>query len=157
MTTQAAASRVEVSRSIESDPATLYDLVSNVTNMGRWSPETTGCTWLKGATGPAVGARFRGSNRAGWRRWSTTSTVVAADPGRRFSFEVQVGPLPISRWTYEFEAEGSGTRVTEIWEDRRPAFLHKPMAVLMSVPDRPGQNRAGMEATLDALKADVEG
>ncbi|MDQ2649672.1 MAG: SRPBCC family protein [Actinomycetota bacterium] len=155
-TDQAAPTRVEVSRSIASDPGTLYDLVSDVTNMGRWSPETTSCTWVKGATGPAVGARFRGANRARWRRWSTTCTVVAAEPGREFGFEVTLGPIPIARWTYQFEAEGDGTRVTEVWDDLRAKVLKKPSAVIMSVPDRAGHNRAGMEATLDALKQQVE-
>jgi hypothetical protein len=48
---------------IDAKPAELYDLVTDVTRMGEWSPECVRCVWLDGATGPAVGARFRGSNR----------------------------------------------------------------------------------------------
>jgi hypothetical protein len=32
----------------------------SVTKIGRYSPETFEAEWLDGATGPAVGARFRG-------------------------------------------------------------------------------------------------
>lgn len=153
---QTAPIQVQVSRTIAADPDTLYALVSDVTNMGRWSPETTGARWVKGATGPAVGARFRGSNKAGWRRWSTLCTVVTADPGRAFAFEVALGPVPIARWSYRFEPEGEGTRVTEVWDDLRLQLFKKPSAVVMSVPDRPAHNRAGMEATLEALARHVE-
>lgn len=150
-----AETRVVVERHIDADPAHLYALVSDVTNMGRWSPETTTCRWLKGATGPALGARFRGANRARWRRWSTRCTVVAADEPSRFAFDVKLGPLPIARWGYEFEAADGGTTVTETWDDLRPRFLHRPSAIVMNVPDRPGHNRAGMEATLANLEAAV--
>src|SRR5438270_13263418 len=106
---------VSVEEHVQAAPDKLYELVSDVTRMGEWSPETTSCKWLGGATDPAVGARFRGSNRSGWRRWSTTCTVVEADPGRAFAFEVKVGPFPVAKWTYEFAAEGQGSRVTERW------------------------------------------
>ncbi len=38
-------------------------------------------SWLDDATGPAVGARFKGSNKRGFARWSTTNKVVEAEPG----------------------------------------------------------------------------
>jgi hypothetical protein len=126
--------------------------------MGRWSPEATGAEWLKGATGPAVGARFKGSNRNESRRWSTTCTVVEADRGRAFSFDVTVGPLKISRWAYRFTpAAGGGCTVVEEWTDQRPGFT-KPLGKLASgVGDRLAHNRAGMEQTLANLKAAAEG
>lgn len=155
-TSTPAPTSVEAETYIAADPVHLYELVSDVTNMGRWSPETTKCKWLKGAIGPVVGAKFRGSNKAAWRRWQTTSTVVAADPGERFAFDVGFGPVNIARWTYEFHAEGEGTRVVERWDDRRPKSFKKPSAVVMNVPDRPEHNREGMVATLANLKAAVE-
>ena len=56
-------------------------MVSDVTRMGEWSPETIRCTWIDGATGPAVGARFKGTNRRGIFRWSTKPEIVVADRG----------------------------------------------------------------------------
>lgn len=149
-------SQIRVEERIAADPQVLYGLVSDVTNMGRWSPETTSCRWVKGATGPAVGARFRGSNKAGWRRWSTTCTVTTADAGRRFAFDVDLGPIPVARWTYDFEPDGAGTLVTETWDDRRLRRLMKVSGVMMGVRDREAHNRAGMEQTLAALKAAAE-
>jgi hypothetical protein len=148
--------QVRVEARIDADPVALYELVSDVTNMGRWSPETTSCKWIGGADGPAVGACFRGANRDGWRRWSTRCTVTAADPGRRFAFDVDLGPIPVARWTYDFEPDGDGCRVTETWDDRRIRRLFAFSAVLMGVPDREAHNRAGMEQTLAALKAAAE-
>ena len=134
----------------------LYDLVSDVTRMGEWSPETTSCRWVRGATGPKTGARFRGSNRNGWRRWSTSCTVVAAEPGSRFSFEVDLPGIPISRWTYEFFPEGQNTRVRESWVDRRPGWMDRFGKLVRGVADTPAHNRAGMEATLAALRHHAE-
>jgi hypothetical protein len=147
---------VRVEQTIAAVPVELYALISDVTNMGRWSPENHACRWVGGATGPVVGARFKGANRRGRRRWSTTSKVVVADEGRRFAFDVGFVGAPISRWTYDFEAVDGGTRVTETWEDRRPGIMRRLSPYVMGVPDQAAHNRAGMEATLAALKASVE-
>jgi hypothetical protein len=131
-------------------------MVSDVTRMGEWSPETRSCRWLDGATGPAVGARFRGVNAHRLRVWPTWCTVTEADPGRRFSFDVVFGPIRISHWSYTFEQDGGTTRVTEAWTDRRPGWMDPVGKVAMGVPDRHEHNRAGMEQTLARLKAKAE-
>ena len=74
---------------IEAPPERIYEIVTDIAQMGRLSPECTGGKWLDGATGPAVGARFKGSNKRGFARWSTTNEVVEAEPGQAFSFETQ--------------------------------------------------------------------
>ncbi|MFC5752182.1 SRPBCC family protein [Actinomadura rugatobispora] len=147
---------VVVERTIAAPPEALYELVGEVSGMARWSPETVRCRWLPPATGPAVGARFRGTNRQGRRRWSTTCTVVAAEHGRRFGFEVRLGRRPFSRWLYTFEARGAGCRVAETWTDLRPAWMLPLSWVISGVTDRTGHNRAGMEATLAALALAAE-
>ena len=50
----------------------VWALVSDLTRMPEWSPETTKVEWTGGSTGPSVGATFKGSNRMGPRRWSTS-------------------------------------------------------------------------------------
>ena len=147
---------VSVEEVVSASPQVLYDLVSDVTRMGEWSPETTSCRWLGASGAPVVGARFRGSNKFGWRRWSTLCTVVAAERGARFSFDVSVAGLPVSRWTYEFLAEGQGSRVRESWTDRRPGWMARSAAVVMGIRDRDGHNREGMESTLAALRRVAE-
>lgn len=142
---------VVVDRHVDASPEAVYALVSDVTRMGEWSPETTACRWVGGATGPATGARFRGSNRKGWRRWSTTSTVVAAEPGRRFAFDVVFAGVPIASWSYEFTPEDGGCSVRERWTDRRPALIRRTDPVVMGISNRAEHNRANMEQTLAAL------
>src|SRR5580658_7107706 len=94
-------------------PEKIWDLVSDVTKIGRYSPETFEAEWLEGATGPTVGAKFRGHvkrNGRGPVYW-TTCTVTECDPGRAFG----VGPSdkPLNVWRYEMAASGDGTDVTE--------------------------------------------
>lgn len=148
---------VEVSRTMRAAPETAYALISDVTRMGEWSPETTSCRWLGGATGPAPGARFRGTNRHGVRRWSTTCTVTVAEPGRRFAFEVWWGPFPISEWAYAVTPAAAGCTVTESWTDRRPALVTALSIPVIGVRDRATHNRRGMAATLAALAGAAEG
>ena len=45
---------------IAAPPDRIWELLSDVTKIGRYSPETFEAEWLEGATGPAVGAKFRG-------------------------------------------------------------------------------------------------
>lgn len=134
----------------------LYEIVTDVTRMGRLSPECTGGRWLGGASGPAVGARFKGTNRRGIARWSTTNEVVEAEPGRRFAFETQQSGV---RWTYAFEPDGDGTIVTET----RQAFKERPLVarafaalLLGGIAGHDDELRAGMRATLERLKATAE-
>ncbi|HVT65860.1 MAG TPA: SRPBCC family protein [Mycobacteriales bacterium] len=148
--------QVEVSTEIHADAQKLYDLVAELTEMGNWSPENTGGRWIGGATGPAVGAKFRGSNRSGWRRWSTTVQVTEADRGKRFSFRVTFAAVPIADWAYDFKDTGTATVVTETWTDLRPWWMEKGSAPVMGVWNRPEHNRANMEATLEALKRGAE-
>jgi uncharacterized protein YndB with AHSA1/START domain len=149
-------SDVEVSTEIAAEPGVVWRLISDVTRMGQWSPETTTCRWLGGATGPAVGAKFKGSNKHGFRRWSTTCTVTDAEPGKSFSFDVHYGPVAISRWDYRLTATGEGSTVVESWTDRRPSWMRELSKPVMGVADRAGHNRRGMESTLVALKAAAE-
>jgi hypothetical protein len=82
--------------------------------------------------------------------------VTESEPGRRFSFAVRFGPLPISEWSYSFEPVDGGCRVVEQWWDRRPGWLRLTSPIAMGVIDRAAHNRRGMQATLAALKTAAE-
>ena len=149
-------SDVQVSTDIAAPADKVWAFVSDLPRMGEWSPENTGGQWVGGATGPTVGAKFRGTNRKGLRRWSTTCTVTAADVGKRFTFEVTYGPVRISTWDYTLTGDGTDTTVVEEWTDRRPAWMRVAGVPVMGVPDRGAHNRQGMEKTLANLKAAAE-
>jgi uncharacterized protein YndB with AHSA1/START domain len=147
---------VSVTRDIAAPAEAVWAMVSDVTRMGEWSPENQGAAWLGGATGPKPGAAFKGRNRNGRRAWSTKAVVVDAVPGRRFSFRVGVGPMPVAMWSYDLEPTSTGCVVTESCTDIRPGFF-KPVARLATgVADRATHNRAGMVVTLDRLAAAAE-
>jgi len=148
--------RVEVHRDIAATAEAVYDLIADVTRMGQWSPETTGCVWVRGADGPAVGAKFRGRNRNGRRHWSMTCVVTDAEPGRRFAFVVLAGPLRISRWEYTIEPTPTGCRVTEVWSYGRGRTIRLTGRLTSGVADRPEHNRKGMEETLRRLGSFAE-
>jgi hypothetical protein len=146
----------EVSLRIEAPPEAIYAIVTDIAQMGRLSPECTGGRWLDGADGPAVGAKFKGTNKRGFARWSTTNRVVEAEPGRAFSFETNESG---TRWTYRMEPDGTGTLVTE----RRAAFKDRPLLakvfstlLLGGADGHDDELRAGMRQTLERLKAVAE-
>ena len=149
---------IEASIQINAAPAKVYELIADLPSMGKWSPECVRCDWLGGATAPAPGVKFKGRNRIGWRRWSTTGTVVAAEPGKELFWDVSsVFGLPVSRWGYRIEADNGGSRVTEVFEDRRQGRVMHILGVVASgVSNRDEHNKAGMEQTLARIKADAE-
>jgi hypothetical protein len=110
-----------------------------------------GATWAG-----FFGARSQGTNRMGWRVWSTTCTVTAAEPGRRFEFDVTFGPLAIATWSYELIGAGGDTIVREAWRERRRGWFRTVTGRVMGVADRVEHNRAGMQATLQALRSAAE-
>ena len=142
---------------IAASPNDVYDLVTDVASMGQWSPEATGA-----AGAPAQLQRrdhFWGLNKRGLARWFTRCTVVEAERGKLFVFDVDFPPLPISRWSYEFEATPVGCRVTEIWEDRREGAMAVPvkLAGQVIIPgSRVTHNQRNIETTLARLKAAAE-
>ena len=150
---------VTVETEIAAPAEVLYDLVADMPRMGEWSPECQRVEWTHGATGAAVGARFVGHNRKGWRRWSTHGTVTVADRGREFAFEVRsVLDLPVARWGYRFEPVGDGRcRVVESTQDRRGRCVRVLGRVATGVSDRAERNRETMTATLGRLRATAEG
>ena len=148
----------EVSVDVKASPAAVYEMVSDLPRMGRWSPECTRCDWLGGATAAVPGAKFKGRNRRGPRRWSTTGTVVSARPGEELSFDItSVFGLPVARWTYRITANGEGgSTVVEQWDDRRNGLMKVLGRLATGVADRKEHNTAGMRATLDRIKAEAE-
>ena len=145
----------EASVDIAAPPERVWALLTDVTNMGRWSPECYSCTWLDGAAGPAVGARFKGRNKRGLLRWSTVSTVEVADEPRHFAWEVDRSGM---RWGYRFEPAGDGTRVTEYREEVAPKPLSVRVVYALKLLGRDPDAivRRGMDETLQRLKAGAE-
>lgn len=147
---------VSVTTHISATPDVVYGLVTDLPRMGEWSPENTGGRWLDGATGPAPGVRFRGTNKERFRRWSTTVTVVEATPAEAFVFDVSVGPWKIARWAYHLAPSESGCDVTESWEDQRAGWMKAIAGPVTGVKDRATHNAENIRITLERVKAAAE-
>ncbi len=151
---------IEVHEHIGASREAIYELVTDVTRMGEWSPECFRAEWLDGTGEAAVGAHFRGWNRHGFLRWSTKPRIVTADHGREFAFIApDVRGRDNARWTYHFEdATPGGTDVTERFELLQDAgsLISLVYRCFMGVTDRKADLQANMRNTLAALKEAAE-
>ncbi|WP_407342751.1 SRPBCC family protein [Pengzhenrongella phosphoraccumulans] len=143
---------VSVSTMVAASPETIYDLITDVTRMGEWSPETVEARWMGGATTARPGARFVGTNVLGGLTWSTKPTVVTAERGVRFAFQVPGASGPL--WSYDFDRADGGTRVTESMTQTKPSpAVIRWMRARAGVTDRGEHLRQAMCTTLDNLGA----
>jgi hypothetical protein len=137
-------------------PQQVWELVSDVTRIGEFSPETFEAKWTRGSSGPEVGAWFKGHvkrNGIGPTYW-TLCRVVACTPGEEFTFEVLTGGKALNTWGYKCVAARGGTDVTESFELARTVPLRLYWAVLGWARGR--TNRHGMQTTLERIRAVVE-
>ncbi len=141
---------------MKATPEKIWGLLSDVTRIGSYSPETFEAEWLEGATGPAPGAKFRGHvkrNGKGPVYW-TTCTVRECEPGRSFTFGVGPSDKPLSIWGYHLQPAGDGTDVTESFDlaNALPLRLYWKLFGW----SRGKTNRRGMRTTLERVRAEVE-
>jgi uncharacterized protein YndB with AHSA1/START domain len=148
---------VRVSTVIDAPAERVWDLLSDVTRMGEWSPETYRCRWLDDAVGPVVGARFAGTNSHRGRRWRTVCTVVAAERGQEFAFDVIGAGIPVATWRYELVPRDGGCEVTESTVDRRGLLLKLYGRLMLGITSRAEHNARTMAETLARLKSAAEG
>ena len=129
--------RHEESVVIDAPAEDIYDLVADVSQMGRWSPVCTGGSY------DDDGEWFTGTNAIGDSTWETRCRVVVADRGREFTFTNHglEGRLEMVRWGFHLRPAGEGrTEVTQSWE------------VLPDYPEGLGVDEDGARAVLDMMK-----
>ena len=134
----------------------LYDMVADLSRMGEWAAECERVEWIDGATGPEVGARFVGHNRGGPMkkfRWSRHGRVLAAEPGRKFSFVTEEGGRESTQWHYQFEAVDGGTSVTETYDIQ---WLPLWARIIDGPVNRKRELHENMHHTLENLKVAAE-
>ena len=151
--------RDELGIHMDARPEHVYEIVADVTRTPEFSPEVISCTWLDGATGPAVGARFKARNKV--QRgpgWNNKPVVTVADPGHEFAFTRTEFGGGTMLWRYQFEPEGAGTRVTESYEMVRPMtkFMWFIIEGVCGRHDRRSDLRIGMQQTLDRVRVVAE-
>lgn len=146
----------EVTLRIDAPPSEVWALVTDVTRIGEFSPETFEARWTRGATGPEVGARFKGHvkrNGVGPTYW-TLCTVTVCEPERHFEFSVGSDQVNINNWGYRLTAVDGGTDVTEYY--RLEANLGTRLYWLLLGRLRARTNERGMRQTLERMRAVLE-
>ena len=102
---------VSVCAAIMAPPSAVWDLITDLDAPGQWSPEYNGGTWLDGAVGPWLGARFEGRNSIGERSWTSTSTVTTCLPGVTYAWATGDVEAPGAIWRYDLLEDGERTIV----------------------------------------------
>lgn len=131
----------------------VYAVVSDVTRIPEWSPETVRAQWL-------APDRFRAWNRRRLGRWRTEAIVVEAVAGQRFSFVVQAMGGDWTQWTYLVEpGSTAGTsRLTEVVRMCVPlpwgAVVFERL--FLFIRDRRKDLQANLELSVDRIRAIVE-
>jgi hypothetical protein len=138
---------------IEAPRQAVYDLVSDITRTGEWSPECRSCEWV-GAPG-AVGSRFKGHNRRGPARWTTTAEITDADPPDTFAFATLNGDRHGTRWRYTLSGDAPTTLTVSFEAVSAPRL--NAHAQRLFIRTRQQQLEAGLDATLARIKAIAEG
>ena len=142
---------------VQASAEVLYDLVSDITRTGEWSPVCTSCWWDEEAEAGQVGAWFTGRNELPHRTWETRSEVVAAERGREFAWVVGDSFV---RWGFTFAPVGTATALTESWE-----FLPGGITMFeakfgddarVQIADRTQQALVSIPTSLRAIKAIAE-
>lgn len=137
---------------IAAAPETVWALLADVTRMGEWSPECRTAEWTGGTEGPRTDATFLGHNQAGDFTWSVPCTVTECVDGKVFAFYAGDGSPRSTKWRFELEATGTGTRLTESFD--------APMINVEGAPSNfEGRHEmlvAGIQATIANIKAAAE-
>jgi len=131
----------------------VYAVVSDVTRIPEWSPETVRAEWL-------APDRFQAWNRRRLGRWRTVANVVEAEPERSFSFVVQAMGGDWTQWTYLMEP-GSAADTTRLTEEMRMC-VPLPFGALvferlfLFVRDRRVDLQTNLQTSVDRIAAIVE-
>jgi uncharacterized protein YndB with AHSA1/START domain len=147
-------SDISVSVVVAASAEKVWRFLSDVGRMGAWSQETSRAEWVGGATGPAVGARFRSHGKS-WPHRSALIEVEVADPGRSFGFATVAGHHRHTHWMYTLTPCDEGTRVAETRTlPTPPSYAVYAFQRIFKRDGGPFED--GMRNALQRLKAEAE-
>lgn len=140
---------------VDASPDAVFAVLTDLDRLPTLSPENERCEFIGDSDAVAVGATFRGHNRAGDYEWHADCVVTEFEPGRRFAYEVPPNFEHATTWAYTIEpdVDGDGCTVTE--------SFHAPLLALPDIyPGRIEGRRDNLEracaTTMANLKAAVE-
>ena len=134
----------------------VWGLITDVTRIGEFSPETFEAEWTGDSTGPAEGATFRGHvkrNGRGPTYW-VDCWVTSYVEHEEFEFAVGTGSKAVNNWGYHLRPVEGGTEVTEYFRLETSPVLKVYWA--LAGRWRAKTNSRGMRATLEGMKRALE-
>ena len=144
---------LEESLVVAHSPEQVWALISDLTQMPRWSPQVRKTVVSGGST--RLGATMINFNRRGPLWWPTRAKVVAYEAPRHLAFRIAENATV---WSFTLEPTDGGTRIIE----RRdaPSGISKLSLVLQKYalggrPQFETELRQGMQETLQRIAADL--
>lgn len=147
---------IEASIEIAAPPAAVWELVSDLRNMPRWSPQCRK-TIVRGGV-MQEGAKLFNINRQGLLFWPTQAMVTEFVPEQKVAFKVREN-WTVWSFTLTPTSDG-GTRLVQRREAPKgisDLSVRLTKAVLGGVEDFTAGLQEGMQQTLSRIKADAEG
>lgn len=145
---------IEATIEIAAPAGRVWELVSDLRNMSRWSPQNAK-TFLRGDGG--VGTKMININRRGVLVWPTQSKVVRFAPEKEIAFRVKEN---YTVWSYALEDLGDGrTRLTarrEAPQGISGLSVNLTKVAFGGVDNFTTELEQGMHETLTRIKADAE-
>ncbi len=148
-----AAPLLQAETTINAPVAKVWELVSDLKNMPRWSPQ---CRLMKTFGPLQPGARTINLNRRKFMFWPTTSRIIEVLPEKKLAFRVNENNTV---WSYELEPTETGTRLVETRHAEngvKPVSTMLVNAVMGGVPSFERELVEGMNESLARIKAAAE-
>ncbi|OBK81615.1 SRPBCC family protein [Mycobacterium sp. 1164985.4] len=148
-----AAPLLQAETTINAPVSKVWELVSDLKNMPRWSPQ---CRLMKTFGPLRPGAKTINLNRRKFLFWPTTSQITELVPEKKLAFRVNENGTV---WSYELEPTETGTRLVETRhaENGVKAFSNMSVNAFMGgVPSFERELVEGMNESLARIKAAAE-
>ncbi len=137
----------------------VWELISDVTLLPRFSTELQHAQWAEGFDAPALGAQFLGTNRhPAIGEWTTTSHIVEFEPPRVFGWAVGDPEMCAATWQFVTDPIPEGTRLhytARLGPGRSGVTMlieREPDRADEIVARRLAQWEAGMQATVAGIR-----
>ena len=151
---------ISVSLDIPAPPQRVWDVVTDISVMPRFSEELQSIEWAEGFSGAELGAQFLGTNRnEAIGEWTVRCHIVEFEPQRIFGWAVHDVENPAATWRFELSPIDEGTRLdytARIGPGRSGVtwlISREPDRAEEIIADRLEVFREGMTATLEGIRA----
>lgn len=152
--------RITVHLDIPAPPQRVWDVVTDISVMPRFSTELQSVEWAEGFSGAEPGAQFLGTNRnEAIGEWTVRCHVVEFEPHRIFGWAVHDIESPAATWRFALIPTDVGTRLSytaQIGPGRSGVtylISRDPDRAEEIIANRLEVFRVGMTATLEGIRA----